>query len=633
MGNWIENLKRWKEQGAVSAISYHFPALLQKIDPETDEKVLLAAYLLVRRREEGHVCLDLSREAGQPMVKMVDDGAKPDPNRFSTPKLKPWIKAIIDSAHVGSPGTFKPMIWEDGRLYLQKYWRHEARLAAAILQLASTQTDPVDPAAVEDRLNRLFPVQSGGEREIDWQKVAALTSVLNRFSVISGGPGTGKTYTVFKILALLIDQQDTGDRPIRIALAAPTGKAADRITQAINRERERIDLAQPLKDRIPDEATTIHRLLGARRHTSTFKYNRDNPLPYDVIVIDEASMIDLALMSRVMDALPDNARLILLGDKDQLASVEAGAVLGSICRWEENRFSKRFIEKCSRYGIPGDDLQQADQDYPLLDNVVLLQESYRFKADSGIGNLSEAVRRGGADEALNLLKDESRTDIQWTGRISPAKLYDHLESEMLARFKKLLGCSSPDEALQLQREFQVLCAHNRGAFSVKQVNRMAEKLLRSHGLIPPFDEWYGGKPVMVTRNDYDLQLKNGDLGVALAETSGDIRVYFRGDTEYRSVLPARLKQYETAYGMSIHKSQGSEFEQILVVLPDEISPVVSRELIYTAVSRARSACTIFSPEEVLRQGTARKMERSSGLEDRLWGGAADSTTSRQLRFL
>jgi exodeoxyribonuclease V alpha subunit len=446
-------------------------------------------------------------------------------------------------------------------------------------------------------------------------------AALKRFTVISGGPGTGKTTTVVRILALLLEQAAA---PLRIALAAPTGKAAARMQEAIRASRETLPVDPGVRDAIPVEATTIHRLLGVRPGSVTFRRDRDDPLPVDVLVVDEASMVDLALMAKLVRAVPRAARLILLGDKEQLASVEAGAVLGDICGDSPGfspGFGRRVVE------ATGQDLADLagaaphDEGPRIRDAVVQLTRSYRFGRDSGIGRLARLVNQGDGPGALDLLMGGACADIAWRSLESPRDLPPRL-AEVAAPLGAHLVARTPEAALAALDRFRVLSAHRVGPYGVDALNEQIAACLEARGALHSRNLWYHGRPVLVTANDYNLQLFNGDLGITLRDAAADgtLRVFFRAaDGRPRGLPPARLPEHETAFAATVHKSQGSEAEEIVLILPGQASPVMTRELVYTAVTRARTRVELWGTRAVLEAALGRRLARSSGLRDALWG--------------
>ena len=603
---------------AFSDLDRHFARLMQRLAGEAGSPELeLAAALLSRAKGEGDVCLDLARLAGTDWP----ENATPAVPAVRCPALADWLARLGAASVVGRPGAFAPLILaEPARLYLHRYWQYEQELATAILAHATAPPGTLNRDVLQAGLARLFPSAMRGET--DWQQVAALVAVRKRFCVISGGPGTGKTRTVVLLLALLLEQ--AAGRPLHIALAAPTGKAAARLQESIRSARAALDCAAEIKAALPEAASTLHRLLGYRPGSPDFRHNAAQPLPADVVVVDEASMVDLALMAKLFAALRPDAHVILLGDRDQLASVEAGAVLGDICgAARANEFSTAL--RADYAALTGGTLPGADvaEPSPLADCVVQLQKNYRFGAANGIQALSHAVNTGDADSALALLREGTREGVAMVALPVAAQMKAALRERVLAALRP--GLQAPDAATALAalNRFRILCALRQGPFGVEQINERVEEILAEAGWVERGGPWFRGRPVMVTQNDYDLGLFNGDVGVVWPDASGAARVWFAGeDGALRAVLPVRLPPHETVFAMTVHKSQGSEFAEILLVLPDRETPVLTRELIYTGLTRASGRAELWLAEPAFRAGVARTVTRASGLRAALGAGGA-----------
>jgi exodeoxyribonuclease V alpha subunit len=539
------------------------------------------------------------------------------------------------------------------RLYLARYWRFEQDLAAALARRSTTWAPGVDRDRLAADLRRLFPAAPSGP---DWQRVAAALAVLRNLTVISGGPGTGKTRTVAAILALLAGQ--SGGRAPRVGLAAPTGKAAARLAQSIRRVRAELPLDEAERAALPEEAATLHRLLGVVPGRSGFRHDAGNPLHLDALVVDEASMVDLPLMARTVAALPAHARLVLLGDRDQLASVEAGAVLADICGPASHPGYSADVAGALQQ-VTGFEVPTATQGpaAAVADALVVLRRSYRFGEASGIGALAARVNAGDAAGALELLASAGprgspcsppgpgevvapapadpergasapsesgrRPDLQFRP-VLEAERATLVGREVVPHFRALFEASGPGAALTALGRFRVLCALREGPWGVGALNALIERGLERSGLVPRERPWYPGRPVMVTRNDYALGLFNGDVGVLWPdpEAGGQVRAFFEvPGGGLRRVPPARLPPHETVFAMTVHKSQGSELDEVLLVLPDRPSPVLTRELLYTAVTRARQRVQVWGNEAVLVAAVQARVRRASGLREALWGGA------------
>lgn len=583
-----------------------------RLSNQGSPELFLAAALVSRYTQAGHVCLDLSSVQGQPLISDTNNS-----EIFVCPDLSDWCKKLESSHVVGSPGDFRPLILDDHyRLYLYRYRQYEEILADDLK--ARSEIKDLDIPTLKNGLARLFPDNNG---ETDRQEVAAFMSVMRGLCVISGGPGTGKSTLIAKILALILEQGEI-DR-IRIALCAPTGKAAARLQESIQRSKESLAVKEAIKEAIKAEASTIHRLLGTIAGSPYFRHNLKNQLAANIVVVDEASMVDLALMSKLVQAIPSDARLILLGDKDQLASVEAGAILGDICGTERiHGFSKAFHGKFRE--ITGAKLHMAtnDSESPATqDCVVQLEKNYRFGTKSGIAAVAKAVNNGEGNQALKLLKSGGFTDIGWKPLPSNHALYGTLRGDIIPGYSPYLKAVDPLEIFRFFNRFRLLSALRQGPYGVSALNVVVEHILRDEGLIGTGNRWYRGRPVLITRNDHALRLFNGDIGFILPDPScnQELRAFFLfPDNTLRKFLPTALPEHETAYAMTVHKSQGSEFDRGLIILPDTHSPVLTRELIYTAITRAKKYVGIWGRKQAFLEGITCRIERTSGLHDLVW---------------
>ena len=600
--------------GTLSRLDIHFAAHLIRLAGGDIPELALAAALVSSYTRQGHVCLDLSDMQGKKLPERGDGEVV-----LVCPELKGWCEKLRGSDVVGDPGEYKPLILDEKfRLYLFRYWEYQERLADSIRKRICEDRPDIDVATLRSRVERLFPEHT--REETDWQRIAALTAWMKKFCVISGGPGTGKTTTVAKILALFLEQANS--KRLRIALTAPTGKAAARLQETIKLAKEKLHLAEAIKQAIPEEGSTIHRLLGSIPGSPYFRHNAQNPLSVDVVVLDEASMIDMALMSKLVQAMPSRARLILLGDRDQLSSVEPGAVLGDICDTGNSPgFSKCFHEdlrEITGYDIPH---SKEERGPPIQDCIVQLRDNYRFGSDSGIGAVSSAVNDGDEGLAMTLLRRGEYKDIQWKDLPGSGALPQALKNIIIEGFGGYLNESDPPAIFQLFDRFRILAAIREGPYGVAAINFLAEKILQDEGLIKPEKDWYAGRPILITRNDYNLRLFNGDMGIVLRDrvAGNELRVFFPApDGTLRRIHPLRLPEHETAYAMTIHKSQGSEFDRVLLILPDRESPVLTRELLYTGITRARESVHIWGTEGVFGMAVSRPTRRTSGLRDALW---------------
>jgi exodeoxyribonuclease V alpha subunit len=506
-------------------------------------------------QSQGHSCIRLDDE-GQALV------------------LASGLAVSHSQTGTGERAATLPLVIEQNRLYLHRYWFYENRLAMqikAMTQLSETceQKIAADPAALFDKY---FGISTD---ETDWQREAAKMAVKKSFSIITGGPGTGKTTTVVKILALL---QELAEQPLHIALAAPTGKAAMRLQESIGFSKAALPCPDTIKTQIPESVTTLHRLLGAKPPSPYFRHDAAKPLVYDLVVVDEASMVDLALMSKLLDALKSGSRLILLGDKDQLASVESGAVL-------------------------------ADLTMALPEHTLELKKSHRF---------NETIKRLAA--AVNLQQEAVAWQILREGNENIAMLeqdlIDYVAAQQTDYLRLIKAGAGFDEIYSAFSRFRVLCSNREGKNSVSDINYRVEQKLFGQKLINLSGLWYSGRPVMVTQNNSALHLYNGDIGICMPDKDqdGKLIVFFqRADGSDKKYLPGRLPHCETVYAMTIHKSQGSEFEEVLIVLPETINPVLTKELLYTAITRARKTVKLVADEAVFAATVRQKVERITGL--------------------
>jgi exodeoxyribonuclease V alpha subunit len=608
-------LYRLYDNGILSMLDIHFASFIARLADKNVSGLSLAASLVSSYTRQGHVCLELSSVEGKELLK-GEDGIDP----VVCPELNNWCKQLRETAVVGNPGEYKPLILDGrSRLYLFRYWEYQEKLADAISRRIHDTGVGSGIGLLKEELIRLFPFNEA--EEINWQRVAAFTALTKQFCVISGGPGTGKTSIVATILALLLKQAEP--ESLRIALLAPTGKAAAKLQEAIRSMKTKLPCPNSIKEEIPEEASTIHRMLGSIPDSPYFRHNAKNTLPVDAVVVDEASMVDLALMSKLIQALPFQARIILLGDKDQLASVEAGAVLGDICdTGTEHSFSHSFCKDCKEVtGYTIHTQQNGTPESEIRDCIIQLEKNYRFGSDSGIGAVSYAVNTGDGDCAIKCMKSGVYRDITWKDLPHPNDLSQVIKATIIQGYGDYLRATNPFEVFQVFERFQILCALREGPFGVAALNILAEQILREERLINPDMIWYSGRPVLITRNDYTLRLFNGDMGIVMPDPSvnNELRVFFPAkDSTVKKFHPFRLPEHETVYAMTVHKSQGSEFDKVLLVLPDRESPVLTRELIYTSITRAKKSVEIWGNENVFRIAVSRFIERTSGLRDALW---------------
>ncbi|MGB1012149.1 MAG: exodeoxyribonuclease V subunit alpha [Thiolinea sp.] len=534
----------------------------------------------------------------------------------------PDIEALNSLPVLGQPGDYRPLIIEDDHIWLNRYWQYENRLAHNLWQrlkpvdLSAAQTDHV-----QTTLMQWHSENGEANAQTDWQQRAVALAACSHFSIISGGPGTGKTTTVTRLLWLLTAQLQI--KPVRILLAAPTGKAAMRLQESIRQAKATLSISTAQAEQIPEHAATLHRLLGYIPGKISFRHNQHNTLPADVVIVDEASMIDISLMTRLFDAVPQNARLILLGDKDQLASVETGSVFRDLCAEAANRHSdwreQQLNQLCGNTYSASENIATHNLD----DHIVVLQKSWRFSRDSGIGQLAAAVRDGEKKHLIKILQQDW-TDISWT---EDSELQTEQLHNAWQEYFALL--SNPPERTQQRNDwlqaifsafnrFRILTPMRQGPFGTVQLNQQLGQVFRRQQAGATGNVWYTGRPVMVTQNDYRQQLFNGDIGLTLKDEQGELRIWFPDEEGFRAVSPVRLPNHETAWAMTIHKSQGSEFDDILLLLPDnEEVKILGRELLYTGITRAKSNLRLQGKASVLQAAIKRVTPPSSRIRQRI----------------
>ncbi|QPK64741.1 exodeoxyribonuclease V subunit alpha [Methylomonas sp. LL1] len=618
-GNTVmSRIAHWVALGWLSQLDQAFAGFLQDQDGDAGETLLWAGALVSHQLGRGEVFLDLEKLCADPGLTLAipsdeawqsaDDETDLALSVFKARTVADWTSELAQSSLVASGQGNTPLVLHDGRLYLRRYWRYQQILDSEI----SRRLQPVRqqlPASLQHSLNQLF---SDNREQPDWQKIACVLALRARFAIITGGPGTGKTTTLTKLLSLLIElAAEESQRKLSILLAAPTGKAAARVSESIAIALEKLPMPEAIKQQIPKKAATLHRLLGSRPDSRGYRHHKHNPLLADIVIVDEASMIDLEMMASLLDALPDHTQLILLGDKDQLASVEAGSVMGDLCRGAEHAaYDQTTLDWLADYA--GETLPLApDAGSAINQQTVMLRHSHRFGSNSGIGQLARAVNTGAAGRAQDILSDtQTYADLK---RILLSDAFDARLKQLVLAADDRPGYGEYLQVMQRQRSgdtdahqqwaqavltafdrFQVLCALRRGDWGVEGLNQRIEQWLfpgKKTGL------WYQGRPVMITRNDYNLGLMNGDIGIALPDAGGKLRVAFPGDQNsepgaLRWVSPMRLPDVETAFAMTVHKSQGSEFHHVALILPEVRSPVLTRELVYTGITRAKEHFTL-----------------------------------------
>ncbi|MDC9724734.1 MAG: exodeoxyribonuclease V subunit alpha [Gammaproteobacteria bacterium] len=568
-------------QAGLSELACQFARFIDRLNDGDDALVATVSALLSDAVSQGHVCLNLDDIYQQDIVDC---------------KNKADLLIRLNKSHVvGSAGNYAPLILTDqGLLYLYRYWQDEQTVAKAIRHRCQSM-DIISP----ETLQRDFSGWQSKYEGIDWQKVAVLMALTRKFSVISGGPGTGKTTIVLRLLKMLHGQSSE----LKIALAAPTGKAAARLQQAIS------ESGNPSL-----EAKTVHRLLGITTKNDKGRYSQQRALPVDVLIVDEASMIDISLMAKVMHALPATARLILLGDSQQLASVESGAVLANLCA-KTPSFSAEFIEQVKAF--TGITLNNPENTEGLLTNsVVLLQQSYRFDDDSDIGQLAKAVQQGNVQAVYDVI-NQSQKQL-WQQNVLATNIQTHTFEGYRKYVDAIAQNVDAETCLAVFEHYRILCALKNGPQSVTSINELMERALQKQGW-KTHQPFYHGRPIMVTQNDYRQQLFNGDTGLVLYDDQGVLRACFSVDNSVRWINLSRLPAHETAFAITIHKSQGSEFDSVSVLLPEEESALLTRELLYTAITRAKQHVTLLSSDVILNKTVITGHQRETGLASLLDG--------------
>ncbi len=603
-------LRQLERQLRELGLEPEYTALLRFLDERhsamTVEEAWLAL-LLQKAMSEGHVCLEKAR-VGERIDALFSDRHSSPPDADALAQAFDQAGMTVEESEAETrPG---PLVRVGDRLYFHRYWRNETRIAETLRALTG-EPQNLD-AALGAQIDDLFPQRN----EVDFQKLAAIVALRHRLAIVSGGPGTGKTWVVSRVLALLLRQNPE----LRIALAAPTGKAAARLSQAIDDSRPQLGLDAETLARIPAKALTLHRLLRIHPMSGRPRHDAARPLELDVLVLDEASMIDQSLMALVCAALPDSARLILLGDKDQLASVEAGNVFADLCgglkRSEASAAQQQWLEQQFALRLP-----RHQGGYTLADQVVVLEKSRRFDPESGIGLLARQINDGDADGCIQTLRAEATEEqgLDWTVT-DPDEAVDYgwLADTV---YGEMIEAEDVEQAFARFSRLRVLAGVWEGPLGVHRINDDIEQRLRQKAGLPATTRYYHGQPLMMASNVYAYGIHNGDVGIVWHdEDSGELRLWVETAGGYQPLSLSQLPRHHSAYAMTLHKSQGSEFDEVLIVLPQAESPLMSRELLYTGVTRARSRVRIRGSEAALRAAIGRRIERMSGLRDRLTDG-------------
>jgi len=567
-----------------------------------------AAYWVSKKLEEGHICLDL------------EDELFSENNNIDKEKL-----LSLDLVTTDPQKNIQPFVLFNNKLYLQRYFYYETGIIDKIKTLLSGNTGKKyqnELLKKKQFIENIFKDNINEDQRISWQLIASLSAIINDFVIITGGPGTGKTTTITKFLALLFSI----DPGISVSIAAPTGKAAARMNESLaNVAEKESNIPEDIRNKINKiSAGTIHRLLGVNYHNNSFVHNSENRLKQDVIIIDEASMIDVALMAKLFDAIRDDAKLILLGDKNQLASVEAGSIFGDLCNIPDKSniintadvdfYNNFIIDEKQKLPYP-----ESNTENLLAGKIIELQHSYRFDLKYDIGKFSSLVIAGITGENQLLYPYEKCGNKVQCVKISE-DYNDPVFNDYLKYYEEYASEEDIEKAFEKLKKSMILCVVREGTYGFKTYNRLVEKHLESKGLINSDGIFYHKQPVMITSNDYNLGVFNGDIGIIRKDDDTEqMYIYFQDDKEGIRKFPVvNITSFDTVYAMTIHKSQGSEYDNVVVVLPgDENIHILSRELIYTAVTRARKNVLILSKKEVLIQAVKRKINRISGIKERI----------------
>jgi len=569
------------------------------------------AYLLSKRQQEGHICIHKDD------IKLYKDEL-PYIGPFQSDKIANATKFVSTD-----PNTIRPFILHKDQFYLYRYFNYETQILQSIGRLLNTEAST--QIARRTELEKIkgtildfkakYPTDNLLDNEkIDWQIVAAIIGVQNNFSIITGGPGTGKTTTVAKILALLFSINPN----CRVALAAPTGKASMRMAESL--KLTELPIKKQIKDRFQLlSPNTIHKLLKYIPDSIYFKHNQNNPLPYDVVIVDEASMIDVALFAKLLDAIGPNTRLILLGDKNQLASVEAGSLFGDLCKTiksgnflssVETEFINQFIPDNERK-ISNEHIKTIN--HQLDQHIIELQLSHRFKSSGGIGKLSHAI----INNVENALKEfvSSQTD---PSIVIDTTVDTILFEQFIDGYRQFIEEADILKALKKLNDLRVLCAVRDGAQGLYHINKTIEAYLTKKKLINLDTDFYENRPIIITKNNHELGLNNGDIGIIRKDSNGNKRAWFEdGKNNIRPIMPGYINNAETVFAMTIHKSQGSEYNQVFVILPESSgNKLLTRELLYTAVTRAKQKVFVQTSETILLQTASGTVKRASGITTR-----------------
>lgn len=587
----------------------------KEVEDKKDDNLLFHSIMATSQAlRNGHTCLKIDRESGKLNWTTNATDRETGNKGYLFPTTADWHKYLLECKI--APDNNHPLVYDYNRLYLRRYWQFEVELSTVIKKLID-KNFPLDINHGKKIIDQLFLQNSTpvNNSEPDWQKIAVANALGKQFTIIAGGPGTGKTYTVTKLLAALLA---LSDNHLKIAMVAPTGKAAQRLNESISKTKSLLQkqqlISQKTLQRIPDSASTLHRLLGVKTNSHNFHYNNEKKLPFDILLIDETSMIDLPLMCRLLRAIKKDCRVILLGDADQLPPVAAGSILADLMVKKITCYSQSNSQQLNK--LTGFDIPIAKESY---DYLTVLQKSHRFDGFGEIGQLARLVINGKAEPGWNLLQQAKKQITIVKHQAANLSIDNLIEQYYVPLFSSSLELTQAFECLN---QFRFLVVTRSGGQGVSTINNYIEDYLLKNKYIKEAKEFYPGRPIMVAKNNYLVGLYNGDIGLLWLNGQGQLYAVFpeSNDTDsFRWLSLGRLPAVETVYAMTIHKTQGSEFSHAALILPQYDSPVLSRELLYTGITRASSKLTIYSDKSIWELAVKRKIKRYSGLKQRFLG--------------
>lgn len=577
------------------------------LSPEEELDIYLLSLVLSQATRQGHICIPT--QTYEELISTIKW-------HTSLPVItaEKLTERLSSSKVIGTEKDFCPIIFHKNKIYLQKFFFYEQRIAQTLISHSQSSESVSQSTELKQLLDDLFPEES---HEINWQRLSAVTTLHNQLSIITGGPGTGKTTTVAKIIVLLATIFP--HKYQKILLTAPTGKAANRMDQAFSSAQKTLQQKYPIFENIHLTTSTIHRALGVIFNTPHFRHNQKKPLPYSVIIVDESSMIDIELMYRLLQAIPRKCKLIFLGDHNQLASVQPGAVLGDICHKHYlDKFSPSLLTSISSL-VTLDPLLETSQVPPLTDNISVLKKTYRFKGE--LAKLSTFINQENSEKAVTLLKNKSNKAIFWSEVSNSDELCSILKNSIFNHWHEYFTEKEIDKSYNLFEQFRILSVLRGGPFGVELINQLVENILVDEKIIKSRQRFYHKKPILITENNYNINLFNGDTGI-IAFHEKVLKAWFPPldptDSQFRKIPLSRLPNFETSYAMTVHKSQGTEFPSLLFILPEKKSELITKELLYTGITRAKENIHIIGNEEIITNCITKRTERLSGLTDTLW---------------